>query len=219
MDNTCRCAFLEDHISRTASRVVYFNGTEKRKEAPKAQAFVLSRGIGLGPTSMGNGDHVCILPGGRTPFIIRSRYTKTTRSSLVLSRSNFAWTSLDTDELLGDCYVQGLMDGEAMKTWNDAVPPKPSPMILLRSICTSSGGRGMGLVKPRRTLTEDGAQWEREARNGHYSADTWSHENSKLWDQPKEAKDRLWNGDQPKWQIARRDYDDSNRSWADVGGT
>ncbi|KAB8231133.1 uncharacterized protein BDW43DRAFT_282896 [Aspergillus alliaceus] len=68
-------------------------------------------------------------------------------------------------------------------------------------------------------LTEDGARGEREARNWYYSAETWRHENSNLWDQPEEAKVRLWNGDQPKWQIARRDHDNLNRSWAAVGET
>ncbi|KAE8384061.1 hypothetical protein BDV23DRAFT_189601 [Aspergillus alliaceus] len=168
---------------------------------------------------MGKGDHVRISPGGRTPFIIRSRYTKTTRSSLVLSGSNFAWTSLDTDELLGDGYVQGLMDGEAMKRSHENL----EGCYPTETKSRDSIGKYTHYFRMERDgshqnhderLTEDGARGEREARNWYYSAETRSHENSNLWDQPEEAKVRLWNGDQPKWQIARRDHDNLNRSWA-----
>ncbi|KAF5864078.1 hypothetical protein ETB97_008483 [Aspergillus alliaceus] len=173
---------------------------------------------------MGKGDHVRISPGGRTPFIIRSRYTKTTRSSLVLSGSNFAWTSLDTDELLGDCYVQGLKDGEAMKRSHENL----EGCYPIETKSRDSIGKYTHYFRMERDgshqnhderLTEDGARGEREARNWYYSAETWRHENSNLWDQPEEAKVRLWNGDQPKWQIARRDHDNLNRSWAAVGET
>jgi hypothetical protein len=53
--------------------------------------------IGIGPDDMEKGDVVVILHGARTPFVLRQTQDQT------------AWS------LLGDCYVHGIMAGEAQK--------------------------------------------------------------------------------------------------------
>ncbi|OCK94660.1 HET-domain-containing protein [Cenococcum geophilum 1.58] len=61
--------------------------------------------IGLGPSTMQKGDIICILFGGRVPFVLRSR-------------SGPVRESFDTDDgftLVGECYVHGLMDGQTMQ--------------------------------------------------------------------------------------------------------
>ncbi|KAH8746880.1 heterokaryon incompatibility protein-domain-containing protein [Hyaloscypha finlandica] len=60
--------------------------------------FITSKGyIGIGPDDMAKGDTVAILYGARTPFILRN-----------LKKSG-KW------KLLGDCYVHGIMSGEALE--------------------------------------------------------------------------------------------------------
>ena len=61
--------------------------------------------IGLGPSTMQKGDIICILFGGRVPFVLRSR-------------SGPVRESFNTDDgftLVGECYVHGLMDGQTMQ--------------------------------------------------------------------------------------------------------
>jgi Heterokaryon incompatibility protein (HET) len=58
--------------------------------------------MGLGPSTLKAGDKICVLLGGLTPFIIRST-------------SNQEVGRFDRQpcyELIGDCYVDGLMDGQ-----------------------------------------------------------------------------------------------------------
>lgn len=50
--------------------------------------------IGLAPTEAETGDMVCVLFGGETPFILRPM--------------DEHWL------LIGDCYIHGIMDGEAV---------------------------------------------------------------------------------------------------------
>lgn len=57
--------------------------------------------IGLGPASLQQGDYVAVLFGGLTPFVLRFQ---------------------DLEYLLvGECYVNGQMDGEAIEEWNDGL--------------------------------------------------------------------------------------------------
>ena len=64
--------------------------------APYRKLFTTKKGtIGLGPRSMKPGDLVCILSGGRVPFIVRAE------------GSYF--------RLVGESYVHGLMEGQAIK--------------------------------------------------------------------------------------------------------
>jgi len=53
--------------------------------------------MGIGSRKMQTGDEVCVLFGGEVLFILRS--------------------VLDHYWLVGECYVHGLMQGEAMEQW------------------------------------------------------------------------------------------------------
>jgi hypothetical protein len=55
--------------------------------------------VGLGPADTRGGDEIHILVGGKTPFVLRPRGTNR--------------KSEPKYEILGDCYVQGWMDGDA----------------------------------------------------------------------------------------------------------
>lgn len=64
--------------------------------APHRKFFTTKKGaVGLGPRSMRPGDLVCILSGGRVPFVARAE------------RCGF--------RLVGESYVHGLMEGQAVK--------------------------------------------------------------------------------------------------------
>lgn len=64
--------------------------------------FLTEKGyVGLGPESMKPGDQVAILLGGTTPFVLRNTPGSVER------REEY--------EMIGDCYVHGVMDGELAK--------------------------------------------------------------------------------------------------------
>ena len=66
--------------------------------------FATDRGyIGFGPAEMQKGDHVYILSGGKVPYILRPVSGPRPR----------------TFELVGDCYLHGVMHGEAAGTDDD----------------------------------------------------------------------------------------------------
>ena len=60
-------------------------------------------GLGYEPHS---GDEIWILHGGHVPFILRPYCTDSNRAG-----SYF---------LAGDCYIHGIMDGEAMEGWQES---------------------------------------------------------------------------------------------------
>jgi hypothetical protein len=61
--------------------------------------FITRNGyIGLGPATLRRTDHVCVLFGGTTPFLLRPRADGVGKYSLV-----------------GECYCHGVMDGEALE--------------------------------------------------------------------------------------------------------
>ncbi|KAI9702711.1 MAG: hypothetical protein M1820_006095 [Bogoriella megaspora] len=69
--------------------------------------FVSEQGyMGLGPPEMQDGDLIVVLVGGHTPFIIRKANKQEVDAN---SGRKQCYT------LIGDCYVHGIMDGEAMK--------------------------------------------------------------------------------------------------------
>jgi hypothetical protein len=73
--------------------------------------FISSKGyIGLAPLGVEVSDRLCVLAGGRVPFIVRAveRIQTQTASPFVC-------------RLIGDSYVHGLMDGEAMKMVDDGM--------------------------------------------------------------------------------------------------
>lgn len=67
--------------------------------------FLTEKGyMGLGPKAMRKGDVVFILRGGQVPFLLRPA-----------GRENVPRVGeVDTHVLVGDCYVHGIMDGEAV---------------------------------------------------------------------------------------------------------
>ena len=68
--------------------------------------FVTKKGfMGIGPSAMNEGDHVCVLIGGPVPFVLRPEAQKSSRHS----KANRLWS------MIGDCYVHGIMDGEALE--------------------------------------------------------------------------------------------------------
>lgn len=75
---------------------------------PQRRFFVTEGGyIGNGPPRVRPGDEIYVLPGGKMPFVLR----RGTMGEI--------GSSLDSDfqshhKLVGDCYVHGIMDGEAM---------------------------------------------------------------------------------------------------------
>lgn len=62
--------------------------------------------LGLAPEDARIGDSVVILEGGDVPYILRRR--EQTADGLI-----------ETWELIGDAYVEGIMDGEATKTGDE----------------------------------------------------------------------------------------------------
>ena len=109
--------------------------------------FLTEESLGLAPASTQVGDRVCILLGGKEPFILRPhqntarttpcREAKPKHQSTSKSTpqgikepthqgsresARAAKQSLETTEwtLMGDCYLHGYMDGEAMETVTEA---------------------------------------------------------------------------------------------------
>lgn len=63
--------------------------------------FTTKRGlIGIGPPYMQSGDLICIIIGAQTPFLVRKVISATEQAPMY--------------EVVGDCYVHGLMNGEGL---------------------------------------------------------------------------------------------------------
>lgn len=89
--------------------------------------FVTRKGrVGLGPANTHPGDRVYLLPGGRIPFVLRKRgYCEGWVQTWDEKRGDFregrqthlgsALKPLTLFDLVGDCYVQRIMDGELMR--------------------------------------------------------------------------------------------------------
>jgi Heterokaryon incompatibility protein (HET) len=69
--------------------------------------------MGLGPKTMRAGDEVFVLAGGTTPFLLRP-----------VGKRNIPRVdgAKECFELVGDCYVHGIMDGEAMPKTDGELP-------------------------------------------------------------------------------------------------
>jgi hypothetical protein len=91
-DGSCIFNFQEPMVTATTSR---------------RRLFRTSRGyLGIGPEDTQNGDRICILTGGQMPLVMRPK------EDVIIFRNsflrNFHWT------LIGESYVHGIMDGEAI---------------------------------------------------------------------------------------------------------
>jgi hypothetical protein len=65
------------------------------------RAFVTKKGyMGVGPANMANGDVIYIVAGGTHPLVLRAPSSTSTGNRF---------------ELVGDCYVDGIMDGQTVK--------------------------------------------------------------------------------------------------------
>lgn len=77
---------------------------EAQKWCAGRSFFITEKGrYGLGPTVIRQGDRVCILFGAKVPFILRPQ------------KKNYGKSS-DWFSLCGECYVDGIMDGELANT-------------------------------------------------------------------------------------------------------
>ncbi|MCJ1288353.1 hypothetical protein MMC26_007708 [Xylographa opegraphella] len=59
--------------------------------------------MGIGPQAMRSGDIVCVLFGGRTPFVLRP------------------YPNSDRYAFIGECYIHGWMHGEAIEKWRQGI--------------------------------------------------------------------------------------------------
>ncbi|EMD93890.1 hypothetical protein COCC4DRAFT_191246 [Bipolaris maydis ATCC 48331] len=74
--------------------------------------------VGLGPADMAVGDEIFLLPGGKTPFVLRllNHDLVDVNGEETVYRPNY--------EIIGDCYLDGWMDGDAQvgsRAWTDIV--------------------------------------------------------------------------------------------------
>lgn len=93
-------AIRETFVHQREFTIKYKDFRERIHNTCKNRAlFITKRGyIGLGPWNTEIGDSVCVLYGGATPFLLRKA------------------VDLDTFTLVGECYVYGIMNGEALQT-------------------------------------------------------------------------------------------------------
>jgi hypothetical protein len=89
---------LEIAVSRTES-VVGFERNFKMRGQPRRFVHTGKGTMGLTHQCSRRGDIICILFGGRTPFVLRP------------TLKPHCYT------FLGECFVPGIMDGEAIKQW------------------------------------------------------------------------------------------------------
>jgi hypothetical protein len=72
----------------------------------RRRLFITSKNfVGLGPAHMESGDHIFLLQGGRTPFVLRLQEEPL---------NPVLYT------LIGDCYIYGMMDGEAVSVYPES---------------------------------------------------------------------------------------------------
>jgi hypothetical protein len=95
--------------------------------------FITEEGyIGLGPTTMKPGDGICVIRGCNVPLVLRSQEVlpdhRQGQSHLGVrieapSREVSRRTHHRHHRLIGECYVHGFMDGEAISTegWEEDV--------------------------------------------------------------------------------------------------
>ncbi|QMW44309.1 hypothetical protein G4B11_007729 [Aspergillus flavus] len=181
--------------------------------------FITAHGrIGLGPATMEKGDRVCVLPGGRTPFILRRR-----RDGRILRRSPHdfeLYVEFPTAcELLGDCYVRGLMDGEGMSRWERVRSSHSRSNVEVLGKPGIPGGPDVHFgdhEKKCADLQEAGTRWKAQASNWYQEAGAWQDAYSAFWEQLKVSESLLRGDHSSRWRIASQDYDIICQSWARV---
>lgn len=85
----------------------------------RRRLFITDTGlIGIGPAGLQKGDKLHILLGGKAPFLLRGSGTR--EIPLIANEPRLGWKKPPCYELIGDCFVHGLMDGEGMEGWIEA---------------------------------------------------------------------------------------------------
>jgi hypothetical protein len=80
--------------------------------------FITKQGyLGLGPANIRSGDKFFILLGAPTPFILRDAGEREVR--WMVHQPEYGSRQQECFEVVGDAYVHGLMDGEAMQEWKE----------------------------------------------------------------------------------------------------
>ena len=103
-----------------------------RSATVRRTLFITDKGyIGLGPTKLRVGDHLGILLGGQSSFILREAGTRALHK--LPSQPRLGQIRRRCFSMRGDCYTHGLMDGEAMCEWRK-LADKPKNDIILRDL-------------------------------------------------------------------------------------
>ena len=76
--------------------------------------------MGLAPKAAVEGDHIVLMPGGKVPYVLRPNGRPTVRDF-----DNDGANTDDCYEFIGDCYMHGIMFGEA---WDES---KLQPITLV----------------------------------------------------------------------------------------
>ncbi|PQE04934.1 heterokaryon incompatibility protein [Rutstroemia sp. NJR-2017a BBW] len=89
-------------------------------ETSRRRFFITKSGyMGLGPAGMQVRDHVYILLGGNAPFILRQKSFSIVCDGGTPILLPSIYPSEEVCEMVGDAYVHGLMEGEAMEEWQE----------------------------------------------------------------------------------------------------
>lgn len=74
-----------------------------------------SNSIGFGPSSIREGDEICVVFGSTVPIVLRSLETTISEAEdSGVKRPYSGFTASHHRAVLGDCYLHGVMDGEAL---------------------------------------------------------------------------------------------------------
>ncbi|GAB1206096.1 hypothetical protein APSETT445_004777 [Aspergillus pseudonomiae] len=165
--------------------------------------------IGLCPASTKRHDLVCIFPGGRTPFILRRRPTEDTK--LRETRHWYPFLKLPSPayEILGDCYVHKLMDGEAMHIWEDAGSNHNQLNIESQGRLNAHSSNYQGIHED----LLDSIEWKRLINDWYGGAEKWHNAYSVLWKEIRRRKCMLDVTISHRQDIAIRDYENLAQNW------
>ncbi|KAH6665380.1 heterokaryon incompatibility protein-domain-containing protein [Halenospora varia] len=95
--------------------------------------FVTSKGIiGLGPRDLQDGDFLCLFAGSKVPCILRQQERSSNEDTQAANvDAATGQTNYGKFQLLGECYVHGLMRGELVPEDDDAVDIFVDKFVLL----------------------------------------------------------------------------------------
>ncbi|OGM45269.1 hypothetical protein ABOM_006437 [Aspergillus bombycis] len=172
--------------------------------------FTANGRTGLGPVGTEIDDTVCIFPGAKTPFILRRRPTGVGGVGGGRYRYPFIRLAMKAHEILGDCYVHRLMDGEAMHDWED-VGSNYNRLEIESHISVHQ--------KTREDLKLAGVKWKKQADYWHQRAEAWQVANSALW-RDFIGRESMLNPDIPhRREPPNRDYENLVKNYKNVKKT